>query len=219
MDVVALAQFGIDYAVATLGTATTRDHLERLFRHAPEVVFCFDGDRAGREAAWRALENAPAGAARGPAGEFPVPARGRGPGYAGAQGGQRTRFGARLKTATPLPDYFFQNLATRWTSTAWTGGPGWWNSPGRYLSKMRPGVLRQMMLARLGGAEPYGSLDKLPVPSGSGGRPAKLSASAARASCSGQGAARPWCARPSPCCSSIRNLPEQLAMRSELAGP
>ena len=55
MDVVALAQFGIDFAVATLGTATTRDHLERLFRHAPEVIFCFDGDRAGREAAWRAL--------------------------------------------------------------------------------------------------------------------------------------------------------------------
>ena len=56
MDVVALAQYGIDFAVATLGTATTRDHLERLFRHAPEVIFCFDGDRAGREAAWRALE-------------------------------------------------------------------------------------------------------------------------------------------------------------------
>ncbi|MEK7758184.1 MAG: toprim domain-containing protein, partial [Pseudomonadota bacterium] len=57
MDVVALAQYGLDYAVATLGTATTRDHLERLFRYVPEVVFCFDGDRAGREAAWRALEN------------------------------------------------------------------------------------------------------------------------------------------------------------------
>ncbi|MEK6771534.1 MAG: DNA primase, partial [Pseudomonadota bacterium] len=56
MDVVALAQHGIDYAVATLGTAATRDHLDRLYRHAPEVVFCFDGDRAGREAAWRALE-------------------------------------------------------------------------------------------------------------------------------------------------------------------
>jgi len=57
MDVVALAQFGINYAVATLGTATTHEHLERLFRTVPEVVFCFDGDRAGREAAWRALEN------------------------------------------------------------------------------------------------------------------------------------------------------------------
>jgi DNA primase len=58
MDVVALAQYGIRYAVATLGTAVTREHLERLFRTTREVVFCFDGDRAGRAAAWRGLENA-----------------------------------------------------------------------------------------------------------------------------------------------------------------
>ncbi len=58
LDVIALAQFGIDYAVATLGTATTPDHLQVLLRSAPELVFCFDGDRAGREAAWKALETA-----------------------------------------------------------------------------------------------------------------------------------------------------------------
>lgn len=58
MDVVALAQFDINYTVATLGTATTHEHLEHLFRAVPEVVFCFDGDRAGKAAAWRALENA-----------------------------------------------------------------------------------------------------------------------------------------------------------------
>ncbi|MCB1622873.1 MAG: toprim domain-containing protein, partial [Thiothrix sp.] len=58
MDVIALAQFGVTYAVATLGTATTDRHVQQLFRLVPEVVFCFDGDRAGREAAWRALENA-----------------------------------------------------------------------------------------------------------------------------------------------------------------
>jgi len=58
MDVVRLAQAGIHYAVATLGTATTPEHLNRLFRVTNEVVFCFDGDRAGRSAAWRALENA-----------------------------------------------------------------------------------------------------------------------------------------------------------------
>src|SRR5882724_4209555 len=58
MDVVALAQYGVRYAVATLGTSTTGEHLKKLFRVCPEVVFCFDGDRAGRAAAWRALENA-----------------------------------------------------------------------------------------------------------------------------------------------------------------
>jgi DNA primase len=56
MDVVALAQFGIPYAVATLGTATSTEHLKKVFRLCPEVVFCFDGDRAGRQAARRALE-------------------------------------------------------------------------------------------------------------------------------------------------------------------
>ena len=58
MDVVALARNGIDFATATLGTATTADHLNRLFRITENVVFCFDGDRAGKAAAWRALENA-----------------------------------------------------------------------------------------------------------------------------------------------------------------
>lgn len=57
MDVVALAQFGINYAVATLGTATTASHLQQLFRATRELVLCFDGDRAGRDAALRAIEH------------------------------------------------------------------------------------------------------------------------------------------------------------------
>ncbi|WP_411706039.1 DNA primase [Edaphovirga cremea] len=58
MDVVALAQFGIDYAVASLGTSTTAEHIQLLFRATDNVICCYDGDRAGREAAWRALETA-----------------------------------------------------------------------------------------------------------------------------------------------------------------
>ncbi|MSQ59575.1 MAG: DNA primase [Betaproteobacteria bacterium] len=57
MDVVALAQFGVQYAVATLGTATTPTHVQKLLRQTDEIVFCFDGDNAGRRASWRALEN------------------------------------------------------------------------------------------------------------------------------------------------------------------
>lgn len=57
MDVVALAQAGVEYAVATLGTATTPVHVQKLLRQSDDVVFCFDGDAAGRRAAWRALEN------------------------------------------------------------------------------------------------------------------------------------------------------------------
>jgi DNA primase len=56
MDVVALARHGIDFSVATLGTATTDEHMNRLFRLTENVAFCFDGDRAGKKAAWRALE-------------------------------------------------------------------------------------------------------------------------------------------------------------------
>ncbi|WP_455811489.1 DNA primase [Pseudomonas graminis] len=58
MDVVALAQFGVDYAVASLGTSTTAEHIQLLFRATDTVICCYDGDRAGREAAWRALETA-----------------------------------------------------------------------------------------------------------------------------------------------------------------
>ena len=58
MDVVALAQHGVDYAVASLGTSTTSEQLQTLFRTVKEVICCYDGDRAGRDAAWRAMENA-----------------------------------------------------------------------------------------------------------------------------------------------------------------
>ena len=58
MDVVALAQHGVEYAVATLGTATTPYHVQKLLRLTEHIVFCFDGDKAGQKAAWRALENA-----------------------------------------------------------------------------------------------------------------------------------------------------------------
>ncbi len=58
MDVVALAQHGVEYAVATLGTATTPYHIQKLMRLSEQIVFCFDGDKAGQKAAWRALENA-----------------------------------------------------------------------------------------------------------------------------------------------------------------
>ena len=58
MDVVALAQHGVEYAVATLGTATTPYHIQKLLRLTEHIVFCFDGDKAGQRAAWRALENA-----------------------------------------------------------------------------------------------------------------------------------------------------------------
>ena len=104
MDVVALPQYGVRYAVATLGTSTTSEHLKKLFRVTPEVVFCFDGDRAGRAAAWRALENALPEAREGRQIRFLVPAGRRGPGHPGAQGrqGQLSRPASKRRCPCPV---------------------------------------------------------------------------------------------------------------------
>ena len=148
MDVVALAQFGLDYAVATLGTATTRDHLERLFRYVPEVVFCFDGDRAGREAAWRALENGLPVLHEGRQVSFLFLPEGEDPDTLVRKEGAAD-FGARLKAATPLPDYFFQHIADQVELNRLDGRARLVELARPHLSKMRPGVLRQLMVARL----------------------------------------------------------------------
>ena len=156
MDVVALAQYGLDYAVATLGTATTRDHLERLFRYVPEVVFCFDGDRAGREAAWRALENGLPVLHEGRQVSFLFLPEGEDPDTLVRKEGA-AEFGVRLKAATPLPDYFFQHLADQVDLNRLDGRARLVELARPHLSKMRPGVLRQLMVARLA------ELSRLPV--------------------------------------------------------
>ena len=111
MDVVALAQFEINYAVATLGTATTHEHLERLFRAVPEVVFCFDGDRAGREAAWRALENTLPVLRDGREARFLFLPDGEDPDSLVRKTG-KAAFEQQIATATHLSDFFFERLAT-----------------------------------------------------------------------------------------------------------
>jgi len=111
MDVVALAQHGIDTAVATLGTATTPDHAELLFRNAPDVYFCFDGDRAGRGAAWKAVESVLPRMKDGRQALFLFLPEGEDPDSIvrkeGAPG-----FDARLKDAVPLSRFLFDSLAT-----------------------------------------------------------------------------------------------------------
>jgi DNA primase len=148
MDVVALAQFGIDYAVATLGTATTREHLERLFRHAPEVVFCFDGDRAGREAAWRALDVALPVLHEGRQVSFLFLPEGEDPDTLVRKEGAEP-FAARLRAATPLPDYLFQTLARQVDLSRMDGRARLVELARPLLSKVPPGVLHEMLVGRL----------------------------------------------------------------------
>ncbi|HEX7011198.1 MAG TPA: DNA primase [Steroidobacteraceae bacterium] len=109
MDVVRLHQAGITYAVATLGTATTPEHLSRVFRICNEVIFCFDGDRAGRAAAWRALENALGQIRDGRQIRFLFLPEGHDPdSLVGAEG--REAFETRLTEAMPLSAYFLDHL-------------------------------------------------------------------------------------------------------------
>lgn len=109
MDVVRLHQAGITYAVATLGTATTPEHLTRVFRICNELIFCFDGDRAGRAAAWRALENSLSQVREGRQLRFLFLPDGHDPdSLVGAEG--REAFEARLAQAVPLSEYFISHL-------------------------------------------------------------------------------------------------------------
>ncbi|WP_137820006.1 DNA primase [Pseudomonas sp. 2FG] len=110
MDVIALAQQGLRNAVATLGTATSEEHLKRLFRLVPSVLFCFDGDQAGRSAAWRALESTLPSLQDGRRARFLFLPEGEDPDTLVRSEGTDA-FRARInQQAQPLADYFFQQL-------------------------------------------------------------------------------------------------------------
>ncbi|MEZ9908593.1 DNA primase [Vibrio sp. 10N.261.51.A3] len=109
MDVVALAQYGVDYSVASLGTSTTGDHVQMLFRQTSTVVCCYDGDRAGKEAAWRALENALEYLKTGNTLKFLFLPDGEDPdSYIREHG--KAAFEQLVQNATPLSTYLFDNL-------------------------------------------------------------------------------------------------------------
>jgi len=112
MDVVALAQHGIAYAVATLGTATTGLHVQKLLRQTDEVVFCFDGDAAGRRAAWRALEVSLGELSDGKQVRFLFLPQGEDPDtYVRAHG--QDGFEKLLDSAVPLSQFLLDELSAR----------------------------------------------------------------------------------------------------------
>lgn len=110
MDVVALAQFNVDYAVASLGTSTTADQFQLLLRSAKEVICCYDGDRAGKEAAWRALETALPLLKPGNQVRFMFLPEGEDPDTLVRQIGKQ-EFESRVDNAMALPEFLFENLA------------------------------------------------------------------------------------------------------------
>ncbi len=109
MDVVALAQFGVDYAVASLGTSTTSEHIQLLFRNTDTVICCYDGDRAGRDAAWRALETALPYMTDGRQLRFMFLPDGEDPDTLIRKEGKQA-FEQRMTQAMPLSDFLFESL-------------------------------------------------------------------------------------------------------------
>ncbi len=166
MDVLALLQFGVGYAVATLGTATTRTQLERLFRHTDEIVFSFDGDRAGREAAWRALESALPCLREGRQIAFLFLPQGEDPDSVIRKEGKES-FEARLEGATPLPEYLLEQIGAQADLSRMDGQARFVELARPLLKKIPQGPFREILIGRIAQMVPIerGALERS-LPSG-----------------------------------------------------
>jgi DNA primase len=149
MDVVALAQAGILNTVATLGTASGTSHFEKLFRYVPRVVCCFDGDNAGREAAWKALSVALPTLSAGRILSFVFLPEGEDPDSLVRREG-RPGFEARVAAAVSAAEYLFQRLAQGIDLGTVDGRARLAELALPYIGKVPEGSLRALMLQRLG---------------------------------------------------------------------
>ncbi|MBI2294940.1 MAG: DNA primase [Betaproteobacteria bacterium] len=148
MDVVALAQHGVDYAVATLGTATTPLHVQKLARQSDEIVFCFDGDEAGRRAAWRALENSLAQLQDGKQVKFLFLPEGEDPdSYVRKHG--KAAFEALLDRAAPLSRILLDGLAGRVDLSTAEGRAKCIHEAKPLLKQMQANLLRVQVVREL----------------------------------------------------------------------
>ncbi|SHH94945.1 DNA primase [Ferrimonas marina] len=149
MDVVALAQNGIDYAVASLGTSTTAEHIQLLMRTAgSEVVCCYDGDRAGREAAWRALETALPMLKSGKALKFMFLPDGEDPDSLVRQEG-KDAFEQRIAEAMPLSDYLFNHQLESADLSSDEGKSRFISGIKPLIEQIADDVLKETLLQRL----------------------------------------------------------------------
>jgi len=148
MDVVALGQFDIHYAVASLGTATTPDHIQLLFRQTSEVICCFDGDKAGRTAAWRALENALPAIQDGRTLRFMFLPDGEDPDSLVQKEG-KAFFEKLVDQAMPLSDFLYQQLLEQVDMTSADSKSKLAQLAIPLLTKLPESVFREMMETRL----------------------------------------------------------------------
>ncbi len=148
MDVVGLAEQGIGYAVATLGTAASPAHIERLFAVTGEIVFCFDGDEAGEQAAWRALTNTLATLTDGREARFLFLPEGEDPESLVATEGQAA-FERRIAQAMPLADYLIQGVRADVDTTSIGGRARVAERARPLLGSMPRGVYHDLLVDRL----------------------------------------------------------------------
>lgn len=148
MDVIALAGKGIHYAVATLGTATSQAHLDLLFRFSSELVFCFDGDNAGREAAWRAMEPSFGSLKDGRQIRILLLPQDHDPDSLVREEGAEN-FEKRLVQSQALSDYFFMTLTNGLNLNEMEGCSQLVNKVNPYFDKLAQGVFKDLMLAKL----------------------------------------------------------------------
>jgi DNA primase len=148
MDVIALHQAGLPIAVATLGTATTPEHTEILFRAAPDVVFCFDGDRAGRAAAWKALDAALPRLRDGRQAYFLFLPDGEDPDSLVRKEG-KDGFDKRIREAMPLSDYFFNELSHDVNMSSLDGRARLAERARPLIAKLPDGAFRDLMAQEL----------------------------------------------------------------------
>ena len=154
MDVIALAQHGVGNAVATLGTATTPMHVQKLFRQVDRIVFCFDGDNAGRKAAWRALENALEALADNKSIGFVfLPEEDDPDSFVRSQG--KEAFERRVKEAMPLSDFMLRELALRCDLTSSEGKAKLIYEAKPLLLKLPTPLLRLQLVKRLAEASGF----------------------------------------------------------------
>lgn len=148
MDVIALAQFGINNAVATLGTACGEEHLQLAFRYVSEVVFCFDGDNAGRTAAKRALVNSLSSMQDGRQVKFLFLPEGQDPDTLVRQIGP-DRFKAQIKSAVPLEEFLFDVAAEGIDVHSMEGRARFSKIAAPLLNELPQGVFRELMFTNL----------------------------------------------------------------------
>ncbi|AMO58183.1 DNA primase [Endozoicomonas montiporae] len=151
MDVVALSQLGINNAVATLGTATTLEHMQRLFKTVPEVVFCFDGDDAGRRAAWRALESTLPNMQDGRQARFLFLPQGEDPDSMVRQEGSEQFLQRIQDQALSLDTFLFRELEDGLDLQTMDGRARLTKLAEPYLGKLPDGIFRQLLLQKLSG--------------------------------------------------------------------